>query len=244
MVIIVTGTIAPSNNVGQLTLVDSDQRLKQYINSLNIIVEQRPDASIIFCDNSGYGLGAFDELKKKAESRNIPIELFSFKGDDSNVIKYGKGYGEGEILKYVFKNSKLIERDDYIVKITGRLVIDNICDILKRIDKNCIYFNVPNIHRRDMYDTRFYAMPKAIFEKYFIDEYPKVNDEKGYYLEVLYTDIVIGNSLKAKNFPRYPRIVGISGTGGITYSYTEWKTKIKDVLSMINVYGRIKKQRT
>lgn len=240
MLIIITGTISPDTNVGQLTIRDSSERLRQYVDALKTLIEQKPDATIIFCDNSGYDMQKLNELKKIASSNDICLELLSFIADSQNVVKYGKGYGEGEIIKYVISNSRYVTDDEYIVKITGRLVVDNISDILRKIKRDRIYFNVPNIHRRDIFDTRLYAMPLRTYKKFFLDEYKKVDDNGGYYLEHVFRDVVLSNKLKSINFPCYPRIVGKSGTGGISYEYTEWKCKIRDILSVFNFYGKTK----
>jgi hypothetical protein len=82
-------------------------------------------------------------------------------------------------------------------------------------------------------------MPVKTFNSFFIDEYKKVDDDGGYILESVYTDVVRNNHLKIRNFPRYPRIVGQSGSGGIAYEYTEWKCKIRDILSVTNLYGYV-----
>ncbi len=240
MLIIITGTISPDTNVGQLTIRDSSERLRQYVASLKTLIEQRPEAKIIFCDNSGYDVQKLNELKKMAEFNNVLLELLSFTADGQNVAKYGKGYGEGEIMKYVIDNSRYITDDEYIVKITGRLVVDNISDILRKLKRDRIYFNIPNIHQRDIFDTRLYAMPLRTYKKFFLDEYKKVDDNGGYYLEHVFRDAVLNNKLESNNFPCYPRIVGKSGTGGISYEYTEWKCKIRDILSVFNFYGKTK----
>lgn len=240
MIIVVTGTIAPGKDVGQLVLRNHRDRLDQYISGLEKIIEAKPEAKIVFCENSGYGTEAFDELLELAKVNNIDLEIMSFEGDSEAVASFGKGYGEGEIMKHVFENSSLAGNDDYFIKITGRLMVDNIADIVKNVDKEKIYFNNPNIHRKDIYDTRLYAMPISIFKRFFLEEYKKVDDENGYYLECVYRDVILKNKLPSHNFPRYPRIVGQSGSGGIKYEYTEWKSKIRDVLSFFNVYGKIR----
>lgn len=240
MIIIVTGTISPGKNVGQLTLRDSNERLKQYTTALLKTIEARPDADIVFCDNSGFGTDCFDDVLKYANEKKMKLEVLSFAGDKEAVVAHGKGYGEGEIVKYVLENSKLAQGKQYMIKLTGRLVTDNIADIVKHIKRKCIYFNIPNIHRRDIYDTRIYAMPINIYNDYFYDEYRKVNDNVGYFLEGVYTDVISNNKLHVNNFPRYPRIVGKSGSGGISYTYTEWKCKIRDFLSIFNIYGKVK----
>ena len=166
MVIIITGTIVPEKHIGQLALRDHKSRLEQYILALKKLIEAKPDAKMIFCDNSGFGTDAFANLHRLAQGNGVQLEVLSFKGDNESVVRHGKGYGEGEIMKYVLSNSILAKKDDYLIKITGRLIVDNMPHIVKKVDKTRIYFNIPNIHRRDIYDTRLYAMPVNVFKKY------------------------------------------------------------------------------
>ena len=243
MLIIITGTIKP-NKIKDLTLRDTDERLAQYRKALLYLIKLRPDADIVFCDNSNYGTEAFADITQKAKKSNINLEVLSFQGSSEAIAEHGKGYGEGEIVRYVLENSSLAQDNDYMIKITGRLAVHNISTIVKRVDTDRIYFNVPNIHRRDIYDTRLYGMPIQLFRGYFIDEYLNVYDDKGYFLEHAYRDAILNNHLKVRNFPSYPRITGSSGSGGTSYDYTEWKSRIRDFLSVFNVYGRVKEGTT
>lgn len=233
---IITGTICPDKEVGQLVLKDTIERLKQYEESIEFFINSKAFNKLIFCDNSNYDIKRLEYLEKHAEVNGIELELLSFKGDAQGVKFHGKGYGEGEIMKYIVNHSKLLKNENFFVKITGRLKIDNIKEITEKLDPSKIYFNIPNRNRRDMYDTRMYGMPLSYFKKYFADAYHKVNDPKGIFLEYVYTDVVLENSFEVTNFPRYPRIVGISGSSGTVYGYTEWKCKIKDLLSGFNYY--------
>ena len=242
MIIIVTGTIAPKSTVKELVLRDSKERLEQYRKALYKLVDARPDAKIIFCDNSGYDMAELDDIKKKADDAGVKLELMSFIGDSNAVTNHGKGYGEGEIVEYVLSCSELAQGESFMIKITGRLVVDNIADIVKKVKTDRTYFNIPNYHRRDMYDTRIYGMPVDIFKQYFLNAYKRVDDRAGYFLEYAYTDVALSNNLNIRNFPLYPRIVGMSGSGGIQYTYTEWKSVIRDFASVFNVYGKIKKE--
>ena len=241
MVIIVTATIAPKANMHQLVLKDKDQRLQQYKNALNSIMDARPDAKIVFCDNSGFGTDGFEEEKADAKDKGIQLEILSFPGDSDAVIRQGKGYGEGEIISHVLSESKLMRNEQYLIKITGRLRVDNIADLVSRVNQDRVYFNIPNIHKKDLFDTRIYAMPVKTYKEYFETAYKKVDDNQGYYIEHAFTDVIFENKLKVRNFPRYPRIVGESGSGGAQYTYTEWKSKIRDILSVFNVYGQVRK---
>lgn len=233
---IITGTIRPSREIEHLILRDPEKRLKQYIDSILFFIESGAFSGIIFCENSNYGLEPFEDVENRAKKNKVALEILSFQGNTEKAAAYGKGYGEGEIMNYIFDSSKLIKETSYFVKITGRLRIDNMKDITMRMDTRKTYFNIPNRTRRDFYDTRVYAMPVEQFQTKFRNQYDNVRDNEGVFLETVYTRILQEEKIRVTNFPRYPRIVGISGSMGMSYSYVEWKCKIKDLLSQINYY--------
>lgn len=236
MLAIVTGTIRPAPQMSQLVLRDEDERLKQYEDSLQSLLCSRAFTKVVFCENSDYGMERMSYLKDIAGENGVELELLSFRGNVEKACIHGKGYGEGEIMAHVFSHSELIGKETYFVKITGRLKVDNIKDIVSRMNKQRTYFNTPNHTRTDIYDTRMYGMPTRQFKDFFLHSYEQVLDEQGIFLESVYTQTLQKYSIQVRNFPRYPRIVGISGSGGIAYGYTEWKCKIKDALSFVNLY--------
>lgn len=237
MLAIITGTICPPTEMEQLVLRDTTERLKQYIESLRFTIESKAFKKIVFCENSNYGTADLETLNNLAVSNDVELELLSFKGNIEQILLHGKGYGEGEIVEYALQNSSLAKGEYYFVKITGRLRIENIRQIVGKMQYTRTYFNIPNFTRNDIYDTRLYAMAISQFQKLFIKEYRKVQDDDDIFLEHVYTSVLVNNKIKVHNFPRYPRIVGVSGTGGITYAYTEWKCVIKDIISKFNLYS-------
>lgn len=236
MLAIVTGTIKPNEHMKQLTLRDSQERCRQYEEALLQLIESKAFRKIVFCENSNYGVDQFQHLIEKAKENAVELETLSFQGNIGKACEHGKGYGEGEIMEYVFANSILVDEENFFVKITGRLRVDNIGDIARHLKSNNTYFNIPNREQKHMYDTRLYAMPICQFKEYFQGAYMSVYDEQGIFLENVYTDILKDNNIPVKNFPKYPRISGISGTGGMRYEYTEWKCKIKDIFSKMGLY--------
>lgn len=222
--------------MSQLVLRDEEERLKQYEDSLRSLLCFGAFDKVVFCENSNYGTEKLFYLTEIAGENGVELELLSFQGNEEEACIHGKGYGEGEIMEYVFSHSKLIGTEDYFVKITGRLKVDNTKAIVSRMNRQRTYFNIPNRTLRNIYDTRMYGMPIDQFKKCFLHSYEQVMDEQGIFLEVVYTQVLQEHNIKVHNFPRYPRIVGVSGSGGIIYSYTEWKCKIKDVLSYMNLY--------
>lgn len=236
MLAIVTGTISPAKGMSQLVLKDEKERLEQYKSSLQLLLCSGAFEKVIFCDNSNFEMEQISFLKEIARNNDVELELMSFQGDTQKVCMQGKGYGEGEIMNYVFSRSKLLYAEDYFVKLTGRLVVDNIKNIVKHMNPKNTYFNIPNRTIRNLYDTRIYGMPVRQYKLFFMDAYERVMDRQGIFLENVYTQILKQYKIKVYNFPRYPRIIGVSGSGGNVYGYTEWKCKIKDVLSCFNFY--------
>lgn len=75
--------------------------------------------------------------------RGDSIYRNSFQGDVDAVRMKGKGYGEGEILAYLYENSSIMQRSRYYYKITGRLTINNIDKIhLPDKPENMFIFDV------------------------------------------------------------------------------------------------------
>lgn len=233
---IVTGTIRPSSQMEQLVVRDEKERLEQYVQSIRSLIEAEAFKKVIFAENSNYGCDALEGLQIAADEHQVELECLSFQGNTEQACIHGKGYGEGEIMDYVFQHSQLLKNEPYFVKITGRLQVDNITAIAARLKKTRTYFNIPNKTKREIYDTRIYGMPVKQFQEDFLKEYVHVMDGQGIYLEHVYTKILKKCGIKVYNFPLYPRIRGISGSGGAIYGYMEWKCKIKDLLSKVNFY--------
>lgn len=241
MLLILTGTIKPAAACGTVTIRDTEERLQQYIESIQFFIESGAFQKIVFCENSNFeinnsGIEKLAYLRDEANRQKVELEILSFQGDSEQTAIHGKGYGEGEIMKYVFDHSKLLNGEQSFMKITGRMKVDNITQIIERLKPEKTYFNIPNRTHREMYDTRMYVMPVTSFQTLFMNQYDRVMDDEGVYLEKVYTSIIQEHHIPIDNFPRYPRIVGVSGSTGAQYVYTEWKCKIKDVLSQLNYY--------
>ncbi len=243
MILIITATINPPTQ-DYLKVNNTGERLSQYKESLIFFISSGAFQKIIFCDNSGY-LIENDVLKEEKEialNNGISLEILSFIGNHEKVKEQGKGYGEGEIMEHILKESKIISKDDYFFKVTGRLKVENINRIINKsksaIKDGICLINVPNHTMHEIYDTRFYGMHISIYEKDFLKAYENVDDQNSVFLETVFTNVLKEKNLKHRNFPLYPRITGKSGTSGGEYVYTEWKCRIKDIMSKFNYYGK------
>lgn len=252
MILLITGAMTPAKNVTKTTLIDTNKRKDQYVDSIKKAIKQaarfnsnfnsvnensiKNNISIVYCDNSEPKEVILEDLKRYAKGKNVKLETLSFKGNGELTAVKGKGYGEGEITKYAMENSALIKEDGYFIKLTGRLFIDNMSSLLKKLSQSKAYFNIPNHTMRGLCDTRLYAMPIELYKEYFLNAYENVNDDGGYYLEHAFTDVIRSNNIKTFNFPEYPLYSGKSGSAGADYTYVPWKSKIKNILSAFQFY--------
>lgn len=234
MILIMTASVQPAE-INQLSLTDAKVRLKQYCSAIQFYIMCKEFNKIVFCDNSNYCY-EYEVEQKLAKDKGVELEVLKFRSDLESVEKYGKGYGEGEILKYVLEKSNLLEKEVYFYKVTGRLIIKNIKRLIKN-DNEVALFN-RNLYAYKSLDTRFWGMKKSDYVQYLIESYKRVNDEKGRYLEMCYKRDIERAGITYSSFCKYPIIDGVSGTVGKKYQETKWYTKIiYDLLCYLNVFN-------
>lgn len=136
LVILLTATVRP-NGMSYTKLQDIKERKNQYLKALYFYLNNT-NLRIVFCENSGYNI--FNEIDKNTSDR---VEYITFNGNNYEP-SFGKGFGESRIIKYAIENSTFIKEADYIIKITGRIIINNINEILQQINKyrqNLLFLN-------------------------------------------------------------------------------------------------------
>lgn len=214
--LVVTSCINPRQQKN-LQLFDPEERYQQTIECLKFFIDSAMFKSIVVCDGSGYNF-AQNEIKKYSEEKKIELELLSFQQDFSKVEKLGKGYGEGEIMKYIVDNSRLFKKSHFFLKITGRLRVINIKEICQKISSGKVYFNIIPARYIGCVDTRLYGMNTEIYIRYFIDTYKAVNEQEHKSYEYCFTDTIRENKIELHSFPVVPLYAGISGTNNTEYS--------------------------
>lgn len=137
IVLLLTGCIDPTKSVNNIwhKLNDADLRLAQYLDAIKYFVAMT-DVPIVFVENSGYDLSEIEFINNLKSSGRL--EVFSYLASEDTRVK-GKGYGEQDIIKYAIEHSVIIQSASYIVKITGRIKIKNIKNLInktKRINEN------------------------------------------------------------------------------------------------------------
>lgn len=234
--LIVTSTV--HINSQQVQLGNPDTRLKQYIESILFYLNTRNVGAIIICDNSNFDYSKVELLRQTALKNNKEVEFLSFNGDSAKIYEYGKGFGEGEILEYIFKTSDTLKRYSSFYKVTGRLIVKNIDRIIDVSDPDTNYFEKSGVNpfvNLKVIDTRFYQCTVSTFSKFFLNEYEKVDDKNNHFLEHCYYNVYIENREIFHGFKKIPIISGISGSTGVVYDESDFKIFARKMLKILKL---------
>lgn len=217
-VLLITGCISPNKNIYKLKLKDEEERLRQYLQSIKYYIEETKFKKIIFCDNSGNKPN--EKIVELAKICGKEFEWLYFIGNLEKVVKQGKGYGEAEIVKYVLEHSELISEQDYLVKVTGRLLVKNIDLLIKMSNGDVRIWPIKVEELRFYINTRIYMMPVKIYKKYMFDIENLIDDYNGIYLEHAFGICLKKSRIEYKKFRVAPWIEGMSASTGRIYRPT------------------------
>lgn len=203
-VIFLTACINPKN-----TPDVAKEREQQYLYALRRYVSI--DYPIVFIDNSDTISPAIQNVGKKSKD----FEYYTFTSTKSNL---GKGHGEEEILDFGFKNSSLLAQADRVIKITGRYWIDNIVDLIEKIQDSNADAHVNFGLNSSRADSRIIIFKPSFYIFYFKPCLEKYLDEpsKIFFENVLAQSV---HKLMAERgvyepWPVYPFYYGINGANG------------------------------
>jgi hypothetical protein len=232
-VLLVTSALRPAKAMPFLELRDPTDRLHQTLCGLISWIEATPLRRLVLCDNSGIS-SELDGFREYAESRGAEFECLTFQGATDQIAKFGKGYGEGEILEHAFAHSRLLAECDTFYKITGRLFIKNFGALhtlhaadpvvfalsgtpwknrFKRYLLRLGYFQ--KLWHAQTTHTVFYKCTPAFFRQHLLARYREVDEQKGRWLEHAYYLPTMTQG--AVGFREYPTIVGMRGTLAQSY---------------------------
>lgn len=237
--LVITSTVYVNSNL--TILVNVEERIKQYLQSICFYLSCNSVDQIIICDNSNFDYSRFSTFFQAISDKKI--EYLFFEGDKAKILEKGKGYGEGEIMKYILDRSKiLLPEMRSFIKVTGRLKVLNIDDILAKASPEIDYFQRAGsnpFNYLKAIDTRFYQCTFNTFKNYLIDEYQKVNDNNGFFLEHCYYRCFLVTHLAIRGFDILPVLSGISGSTGLFYDESWSKKIVKKLLYRIAKFTRL-----
>lgn len=233
IVILLTACINP-NGMPYTVINSVEERRSQYIKALDFYLNNTK-LPIVFCENSNADISK--SYFKQISSKRLEILTF----DGNNDKTHGKGYGEAEIIEYAINHSTMIYKNTCLVKITGRLILNNIKSLVRQLNlgilpKSSIIcsFNSDFVTA----DSRLIIAP-CNFYKMFLKNKDKIDDNRGVYFEH-----VLSRTIKEQRvysffpFISEPQIIGISGSTGTEYKIPETSSEYK----MRYVYYRLSQQ--
>lgn len=203
-------------NAPYVKLADPQARLQHTLTSLERWLQIAPELRIVVCDGSGFDLTEICRL----QFPNAHIECLAFENDFEAVRRYGKGYGEGQIVNHALQVSQTLSGADWFAKCTSKWWVRNFDQLVQEWTgdfQSGLKFKNKNSVRRISalhIDTRFYFVKKSFYLERLADAHLKVRDHEDYYLEHSFKDVLIRDNRDALRvlFATAPRIEGVSGT--------------------------------
>ncbi len=231
-----------------LKVQNHDIRLFQTLCSLLAWLREPSIGIIVLCDGT---MASFDFSPIVSYARKLgkTIEVLRFKESD-DVMAYGKGYGEGQVMRYAIEHSVHLSENTNFFKVTGRTYVRNFQSICSSLVVESVAFStMDNQLRRNPLSrvrhwisvnvlmrsanadtskalwTQFYKMNVGFYKKHLLESYRNVRDNDGYYLEHAFYDSL--NNVSYASIAESIDVIGISGTSGRPYSAENFSYEIR-----------------
>lgn len=215
-----------------VALKDSDERLRLALESIEQWLKIDPDLPLVLCDGSSFD---FDPLVAQ-RFPHARIECLHFENNQEKVKELGRGFGEGEIVRYALAHSRLIAAAGCFAKCSSKLWVENFKTCKRQWNGKflCkgVFLNVFSPFRSTEFsyiDTRFYMASTAFYRQYLEDAHLHIDRKRGRALENCFHDAVISYGIKKSLLRVPPVICGVGGGIGKYYKDSQ-KRRVKEVL--------------
>lgn len=232
LVVLLTATIVP-RGTPFLAITDPATRLAQYKHALKQWLHVRAPFSLAFCENSGYGTAALEEVALAENSLHHPVTFFNLESSDG-CAEFGKGHGELDILRQWLERCQ--GQECVVLKATGRLSLQNARQLILSLsgckeDVRCEL-------RRNLAtsDSRIFFASASFLRDFLVPRIKEVDDRRGVYFEHVLARAVhsaLAEGRKWAPLPVRPRLRGRSGTTGGEYGSSVLRDSIATALHAI-----------
>jgi hypothetical protein len=214
--LLLTSSLIPTDLSGNLN--DPSMRMMHTIESISEWLRIDPHIQIVICDGSGFDFS--ETVKVNFPAANI--ECIFFNNDVEQIKRHGKGYGEGEIIRYAIEHSRLMNESEVFIKCTAKLWVANFNQCLLQWNQQFIcgaYFANAFSYKKTVLqfiDTRFYITRKDFYLKHFSVAHVQLgNTEQS--IEDAFLDVIQNKKIKHILFRTPPVICGVGGGSGKYY---------------------------
>lgn len=230
--LVMTATFRPAEDTPGLVVSDEQERIRQYLCALVAWARPARVRRIVIGESSNTRFD-FSGIVQYLEAAGKEVEVHMFDGS-RDVARFGKGYGEGKILEFLFRHSRLMHATPAFYKVTGRLFVRNfdaLSDATSSLDAFQRKMKQPMDRplRPRKVVTTFFKCSLELFESRLLHAYTQVNDRAGVFLEHVYYD-----RLKDVDLPglgQRPALVGQQASTGRIYGAYE-----DDVIRMAQAF--------
>lgn len=232
-VLLTSSVVAHDINV---RLKDTSERLRLALESVTKWLQMDPTQPLVLCDGSGFDFA--EHVSRLYPSARI--ECLHFENDRENIHRYGRGYGEGEIVRYALAHSKLIAAANCFAKCTSKLWVENYRKCAEawngRFLCHGVFLNSFSPFKKTRFayiDTRFYIASVPFYRQYFENAHHRIGirNEALFSLEDCFHEIAMENRMRGILMPNSPVICGVGG--GIGHYYrTPPIRRLKDDLRL------------
>jgi|TARA_B110000114_G_scaffold172774_1_gene199811 hypothetical protein len=159
--IILTCCVNVNFNIGCLYQTDKHERINIYVKAINKWIDETT-LNIIVVESSGY---SFPELQSKVNNRFQIITFDANNNTECNQLLFKKAKGQWEVfaIQYAYKNSEILQRSKFIIKITGRYYIPTFEKYL--IENNIIMYDC--LRQSDPNYCEFLGCRRELFNEIF-----------------------------------------------------------------------------
>lgn len=206
-----------------VALKNQDARIFHTLESIERWGAIHPAGKFVICDGSGFDFS----LLVKNRFPNLNIESISFMNNVDLIKKHGKGFGEGEIIRYALEKSEFLHSANWFVKCTAKLWVNNFWSCHKQWNGQFLckafFENVFSLKNTTLeyIDTRFYISSKDFYLKNFSDAYSKLSLENGLSIENEFLKVLQNSKIKNFLFRNPPIIAGVGGGSGKYYNSSD-----------------------
>ncbi len=199
-----------------LIVRDEATRIQHYMCALVSWAGARRVRRIVFAENSNTRFD-FSRIAAHLEAAGKEVEVLVFDGNKESP-RYGKGFGEGEILEHAYTHSRLLHLTGSFYKVTGRLFVRN----FDAVSEAAVG---PHAFRRkyakkpgnpSKVDTTFFKCGRDLFAASLMHAYRDVDDMNRVFIEHRYFDLL--QNTDVGDFPVAPEVVGQSASTGKVYA--------------------------
>lgn len=203
-----------------VALTNPELRAQLALDSVREWLRVAPGTRLVLCDGSGFDFSPYVH----EEFPSADIECIAFTNNIADVQHQGRGFGEGEIVRYALAHSRFINDAQCFAKCTSKLWVENYTAcmrhwngrmLLQAVFKNVFSFTQPLT--LDYIDTRFYVMSIQAYNQYFLEAHKGIRKNDGHSLENCFQDIVREQRITGLLSKVAPVIEGVGGGIGKAY---------------------------